>query len=185
MKIANNQLQKHLPLHTERLTIRKVQLQDAKELFKAYTSNLKVTATASWSTHTSIDETKKFLQHCLDKWEKSEEFNMCICLKDHLSRPIGMFKIKPSENTVNIGYVLAEKYWNQGLITESVKAFCQLLFSFSELTEIQAFTDPENGASIAVLQKAGFSYSHRHPKNIIRPQISSEPRDSVVFSLHK
>jgi len=184
MKITKNQLQKHIPLHTKRLLIRKIQMKDANELFKTYTSDTKVTSTTSWSTHTSVDETKKFLQHCLDKWKKSEEFNMCICLKKNPSKLIGMFKIKPTEDTVSIGYVLARRYWNQGLATEAVEAFCDLLLSFSGLNKIQAFTDPENNASIAVLKKARFNYSHRLPKNIIRPQMSSKPRDSIVFSLH-
>lgn len=182
MRISNL-ISSHLPLKTTRLILRKITFEDAPVIFKTYTSDPEVTKNASWMTHKSVNETKDFVKFCLDKWENEEEFNLAICLKENPENPIGMLKIKFNSETGNIGYVLAKKYWNRGYTTEAVKAIVSIIFSFESIKELKAITDFENVASISVLKKAGFIFSHRLPKHLIRPQLSSHPRDSLVFKI--
>ncbi len=62
---------------------------------------------------------------------------------------------------VEIGWLLDEPYWGQGLATEA--ATCAMCHGFQQigLERVVAFAVPENGASINVMRKLGMTYE-RH-----------------------
>ena len=71
---------------------------------------------------------------------------------------IGVCILKPSDSDpthIELGYVLSQKYWGQGLATELAKALVNYGFEQKRLKEICACTHPENIASQNVLLKAG------------------------------
>jgi ribosomal-protein-alanine N-acetyltransferase len=71
---------------------------------------------------------------------------------------IGSCKLQTSEDDparVELGYVLAFKYWGMGIASELARALIDYGFNQKGLTEICACTDPENIASQNVLLKAG------------------------------
>jgi len=55
-----------------------------------------------------------------------------------------------------VAYFIHPSYWGRGLATELVGASLVLAFGGLRLTEVAAFTRPENAASARVLRKAGF-----------------------------
>lgn len=183
--ITRDPLESLFPLETNRLVLRKVRVSDAEKLYNEYTSDIEVVQNASWKAHADISETINFIEHCLKEWTASSEFNLCICLKEYPDSPIGMFKLKNNGSQINIGYVLSKNYWRKGLTSEAIVAVCQKLFTIPNINIIHAYTDPENAASIAVLKKTGFVYSHRIKNHLVRPQLSSKPRDSVIYTLSK
>ena len=59
--------------------------------------------------------------------------------------------------TAELGYFIGEKYWNRGIMTETVKQMVKYAFAnFPELRKIYATPFDFNAASHKVLQKAGF-----------------------------
>jgi ribosomal-protein-alanine N-acetyltransferase len=71
---------------------------------------------------------------------------------------IGTCKLMPNDTDINkieLGYVLARKYWGRGLATELTKALVEYGFQKKGLWEICACVDPGNAASQNVLLKAG------------------------------
>ena len=71
---------------------------------------------------------------------------------------IGVCILKPADSDptrIELGYVLAHKYWGIGLATELCRALIFYGFEDKGLTEICACTSPENIASQNVLLKAG------------------------------
>jgi ribosomal-protein-alanine N-acetyltransferase len=71
---------------------------------------------------------------------------------------IGVCILKPADSDptrIELGYVLASKYWGMGLATELSKALIFYGFKDKNLTEICACTHPRNIASQNVLLKAG------------------------------
>ena len=72
----------------------------------------------------------------------------------------GTCKLLPNDTDpekMEIGYVLAKKYWGKGLATELAKALLEYGFNQIGLKEICACVDFENIASQNVLLKAGFA----------------------------
>jgi RimJ/RimL family protein N-acetyltransferase len=67
------------------------------------------------------------------------------------------FKGPPDENgAVEIGYGIEEDYWNQGYTTEALIALMDWAQKQPEVKQFRASTEPENGASHAILKKLGF-----------------------------
>ena len=60
------------------------------------------------------------------------------------------------ESRADIGYDLAQAWWNQGIITEALGIVIPFGVHALELHRIQAIVNPANSASIRVLKKAGF-----------------------------
>jgi len=72
---------------------------------------------------------------------------------------IGACRLEPTiqnAHSVELGYVLHQKYWGKGIATELVKILIDYAFSKTATTEILAYTHPANLASQRVLEKSGF-----------------------------
>ena len=72
---------------------------------------------------------------------------------------IGVCILKPADSDptrIELGYVLAKKYWHLGLATELSMALVKYGLEQMKLTEICACTNNENTASQNVLIKSGF-----------------------------
>jgi ribosomal-protein-alanine N-acetyltransferase len=57
-----------------------------------------------------------------------------------------------------LGYWLARKYWNKGIMSKVVKSFCQYGFDSLHLVRIEATVFEHNPASGRVLEKCGFEF---------------------------
>ncbi len=67
----------------------------------------------------------------------------------------GFFRGFP-DDVGEIGYVLLPAFRGQGYATEAVVVMARFGFEVLGLRQVQAFTDPANAASGAVLHRAGF-----------------------------
>lgn len=82
-----------IKLETNRLILRKLRIEDAKDVFKNYASSDDVTKYLTWETHSNIDETKNYLQDLIERYKDGKTFDWAIELK--------------SENTV-VGSICAK-----------------------------------------------------------------------------
>jgi [ribosomal protein S5]-alanine N-acetyltransferase len=60
------------------------------------------------------------------------------------------------DNGLEIGYMVLRDFWGQGIGSEMAKGLADYAFERFDAPQVTAFTDPENGASQRVLEKAGF-----------------------------
>ena len=177
---------KKLPLQltSNRLLYRKPQLTDASRLYSTYTSDPEVTHFVTWKPHTSVSQTQDFLNFCLNKWDEGNELNYLVeTLDEH--KTIGMVKVTFNDNSVNLGYAFAKKFWGRGYATEAVKTFMNSLFTTKKIETIQAFCDVENIASAKVMEKSGMKYKKRLLEYIIHPNISPNKRDCLLYAITK
>ncbi len=68
-------------------------------------------------------------------------------------------------NFYDYGYRLNEKFWNQGLATESTMAWLNFGLDQMKLEVIHAYTHAENIASNKVLEKSGMSFMEEYLAN--------------------
>jgi RimJ/RimL family protein N-acetyltransferase len=59
---------------------------------------------------------------------------------------------------VDLGYAFLPRFWSKGYAIESVRAVLEFARNVVGLEELLAIVDPNNQASIRVLEKAGFKY---------------------------
>ena len=74
-----------------------------------------------------------------------------------------MHKIDPILKKAAIGYIINQKYWNQGLTTEANRAVIELAFEKIGMNKLSALYDKDNPASGKVMEKSGMRFSHEEP----------------------
>lgn len=64
----------------------------------------------------------------------------------------------PETGEIELGYRLVKPRWGQGLATEAAQGWLAYAFDQLGLTDLIAFSHPDNPASVRVMQKCGFHF---------------------------
>ena len=170
---------------TKRLHLRKPLLSDAVPIFDQYAQNDEVTKYLTWQPHKNLKETKEFLRRCVNVWKEGTAFPWAIIRKTD-QQFLGMIEIVAIDHAgVNVGYVLAKKFWGKGYIPEALKAIINWAFLQEEIFRVWAFCDTENIASAKVLEKAGMQQEGILRRWLKLSNISEIPRDCYSYSIVK
>jgi RimJ/RimL family protein N-acetyltransferase/predicted Rossmann-fold nucleotide-binding protein len=104
----------------------------------------------------TIRDARRWLTHSLSS---SSETNLAIEVGRQAVGGIGFVpKDGPSSRSAEVGYWLGEEYWGQGIATDCVRAIVTYAFANRpELCRLYAQVFEWNGASMRVLEKAGFT----------------------------
>lgn len=143
-------------LEADRLVLRKISINDAEDVFEIGSCQ-DVAQYVTWEAHKSIDDAKAFIKSA-DKFpEKKQLYPWVIVLKSE-NKVIGgcsFMNWQPEQSRAETGYMLSKKYWNKGYMTEALREVIKFGFEKMELNRIEALCNPENTASIKVLEKVG------------------------------
>ncbi len=170
---------------TERLKLRTPVHSDAVPIFEQYAQDTEVTKYLTWQPHKNIDETKQFLQRCVDVWKQGLAFPYSIIRKID-QKFLGMIEmVDVDTNGINIGYVLAKQYWGNGYAAEALKIIIDWGLQQKDIYRIWAVCDVGNPASARVLEKAGMQKEGILRKWIKLVNISQIPRDCHCYSIVK
>ena len=63
--------------------------------------------------------------------------------------------IQPENAAAEVGYSLARRFWNRGIMTEALQALIRYGFEEMHLNRIEAIHETDNPASGAVMRKCG------------------------------
>ena len=171
-------------LETARLRLRAPRLEDAEIIFATYAQDPDVTRYLTWLPHRSIEATEKFIESCLNQWASSSAFPYVI-IRQTDDQVLGMIDLRPNPHGADIGYVLARKYWRQGIMTEAARCLTCWAMAQPTLFRVQAFCDVENVASARTLEKIGMQREGLLRRYIVHPAVSNEPRDCHLYSIVK
>lgn len=67
-----------------------------------------------------------------------------------------LFKLDSNNQRGEIGYLLNREFWHQGFMSEALECVIAYAFTAMKLHRLEADTDPENAASIRILERFGF-----------------------------
>ena len=168
-------------LETARLRLRPLRGSDVDAVF-AYASDPEVARYVAFERHTSLGDSREFVADCLKRYSELIVAPWGIELKSGsaLIGTIGVTHASESNLRVEVGYAIARQHWNQGYVTEALRAVVPFLFAELPIERVQAFLIPENGASLRVLEKAGFHFEGTLRK--IR-MFKGELRDLAAYSV--
>ena len=147
----------HLPpLETERLILRPLRMRDAEDLF-SYASDPAVSRHVLWNTHESLSDSRQFLRAAIRQYRKGQPGSFGIVLKSsgRLIGTIGFMWVNVDNKSAEVGYSLSRHYWNQGLMTEALRAVIAFGFDELHLNRIEAQYETDNPASGRVMLHAG------------------------------
>ena len=144
-------------LQTDRLVLRPIEMSDSIAFFDIFSDfqTLQYWGRKPVRTH---EEAEALIQKELD-WAKSGTcVNWGIALADSnlLIGKITLFQFDEQNRRAEVGYVLDRGYRDQGYMTEALTSVLAYAFDVLNLRRLEADTDPENSASLALLEKFGF-----------------------------
>ena len=116
--------------------------------------------------------------------ETGESINWAVCLRNQ-TEMIGrcvLFHFDEPNQRAEIGFILNREYWRRGLMRQAVEAVIQFGFNRLNLHRIEADVDPDNVASLALLESLGFK---REGYFAERWLVGDEWKDSVMLGLLK
>ena len=155
---------KHKPIRTERLQLREARKGDLDD-FHEFFSNHDVMRYWAWSTHTTIDQTKSYLNVMMESSTNGDVEFVIVRpasnpLDHHSSTAASKEKVIGTagiwdEGNGEIEIMLHRDYWGHGYMSEALTAMIPIFWQ-KGLEKLVADVDPRNEGSIKVLNKLGF-----------------------------
>lgn len=150
----------HTPLlETERLILRPLRVSDAERIFSCWANDAEVTRYMSWSTHTSIEDTRAWLRFEEEAVFSSGNYTFGYVLKE-TNELIGSGGLLYEKDLARygLGYILMKPYWGRGLATEAARRILDFAIEDVGLRRFFAYHAIANPASGNVIRKLGFAF---------------------------
>jgi ribosomal-protein-alanine N-acetyltransferase len=144
-------------LETDRLILREINLKDVNEIY-AVRSDKEAMKYFGHNVYTSVAEAEDMIRVVIDGFKNKEGIRWGITLKDSdkLIGSAGIWRLLKQHHRGEIGYDLLPKYWKQGIMFEALSEIIKFGFDKMNLHSIEANLDPDNIASVKLLEKSGF-----------------------------
>ena len=168
-------------LETERLFLRRITLEDAPEMF-AMRSNAQAMKYICRPVQTEMEEAKTQILKINEMVNFNDGIGWALCFKSKKTMigTVSFHHIQKEHYRAEIGYMLHPDYWNQGIISEAIKAIIDYGFNDLGFHSIEAHIDPDNAASEKVLQKFKFVKEAYYKENFY---FDGQFLDTAVYSL--
>jgi len=134
-------------IETQRLVLRTAEPGDL-EAMHALLSNPKAMTWWSSLPHETLDQTKDWLDSMIAKGPDNPDF--VIERDGQVIGKAGFWRLP------EVGYILHPDHWGQGLAGEAVGASIDHVLATTYVETLTADVDPENAASIRLLERLGF-----------------------------
>jgi ribosomal-protein-alanine N-acetyltransferase len=156
-------------IHTERLLLRRARAEDAAAMHAIMSDPQ---AMRYWSTppHASTAETERWIASMIAA--ASDDF--IVTLDGALIGKLGAWKLP------EFGFLIDRAHWGHGYASEALVAFIDRRRRLGS-TELTADVDPRNRSSLKLLQRHGFTETHRASRTF---RIGNEWCDSVYLRLN-
>jgi len=143
-------------LTTERLRLRELSGDDIPQIVE-HANNPKIAEmTLSIPYPYQEKDAKWWIDVAKKGFANKDHFIFAICPKSTNTFIGGIgLEIDTPPNSAELGFWIAEPFWNQGYMTEAVLKVLSFGFQERDLTEIQAIHFLNNAASGRVMQKCG------------------------------
>lgn len=151
-------------------------------MFEEYAGDPRVTRYLVAPTQKSLADAEHFIAARLAEWDERARFTYTIALKDAEDRAVGRIALKATSEGVSIGYALAYRLFGRGLATEALNRVIEPARALD--ARVFARVDPENAASIRVLEKCDFRRTELRARSVVLPNIGPEPRDCLIYVRH-
>jgi RimJ/RimL family protein N-acetyltransferase len=141
-------------LRTNRLILKTPSLKYLCD-FYSYARKPNIGPAAGWSPHANINESEFILQSFI---ESKTEWAIIHKKDKKMIGTIGIRNSNKSGTYYEVGYVLDDIYWGQGLMTEGVLAVLKYLFINKKQDKVYCGYFENNIRSARVQEKLGFKF---------------------------
>ena len=172
-------------LNSERLRLRRLNVDDASAMFYNWANDDKVTKHMTWYTYKEENEAVVTLTSWSERYADPKFYCWGIEIKESntLIGTISIVDCNEKLSSVEVGYCIGFNWWNQGYMTEALSAVIKFMFEEVKVDIIRAQHDVANPNSGKVMQKCNMKY-----EGILRhAAVTSEKKicDLVSYSIMK
>ncbi len=96
-------------------------------------------------------------EHKNDSITVNHNFMLAVALKD-TDEMVGEIVVMPNDGCISLGYTFSYKHHRRGYAFEALLLLIEKLHASYPAWEFISFTEPENKASIALLEKLGYTH---------------------------
>ncbi len=167
----------------ERVQLRWLTTNDVNSLFSIF-SDPKVMRYWSSLPLADVAAAEKLLAEIHSYFEKRNLFQWGVARQTD-NRIIGtctLFHLDPDNRRAEIGYALGSENWGKGYMGDALKLLLNFCFDNLNLHRLEADVDPQNTASIKVLERLGFQ---REGYLRERWLVGGNVQDSLFYGLLK
>lgn len=142
-----------MTLETDRLILRGFEETDAADMYE-YAQNPRIGPAAGWAPHLSQEESARIVRMFI---QADDEWAIVHKQSGKVIGSLGFHRdhTRNVEKSREIGYVLAEPYWGQGLMVEAMRAVFRYAFEDLRMEVLSANHYPYNHQSRRVIEKSG------------------------------
>lgn len=148
-------------LETERLIVRHLRPDDLDEMY-TICSDPELMRQVGNGQPLAKESVQRWIEKSLDNYERQGfGCSAVISKSDHSFIGYCGLVYGHADDEPEIIYVLKKEYWGQGIATEVARAMIDYGFTKHKLKRILATIDPENLASIKIVEKTGMKFQER------------------------
>lgn len=146
-------------LETERLILRSLNIDDAKEIHE----NIKDKDVSKWTANVpypyTLEMAHQFIEQSHITIENNKHIELGIVLKDanKLIGVVGLLNLDLRNKHAEIGYWLGKNYWGKGFMPEAAKRIIKFGFNELDLHKIYGKHIDVNTNSKRIFEKLGFT----------------------------
>ena len=168
-------------IETERLRLRKISRKDVNEIF-FLRSDKRVLHYLDKAPAKTKKDAYDFIKIVHDAEKNADGITWGITLKniEKIIGTIGFWRMQKEHYRAEIGYILHPDYWGKGITQEAITVVIKYGFEVMKLHSIEANVNPDNAASIRLLEKNGFVREAYFKENYY---FDGSFLDSAVYSL--
>jgi len=146
-------------LETERLVLRQFTFEDADFILRLLNEPSFIQNIGDRGVRTLEDARSYILRVPIASYEKNG-FGLYLVILKESGKSIGMCGLikRDQLEDVDIGYAFLPEFWSRGYAVEAALAVKEYARDVVGLKRLIAITDPENQASIRVLEKIGLRF---------------------------
>ena len=168
-------------LTTERLLLRQMLDSDAAGLFQ-FRSDPRVMRYFGRPLMQTVSEAQQFVTETQAMFAQNEGIQWAISLlqEPKMIGTITIWKIDRTNHRGEIGYLLSPDFQGAGLMSEALHAIIKYAFKTLQLHSLEANVNPDNAASINLLERNGFVREAYFRENFY---FEGNFEDSAIYSL--
>ena len=168
-------------IETERLILREVMDEDINEIF-VLRSDPRVIKYIDRAPAGSLQEIVDFINMLKDALHNNKGICWAITIKGDptLIGTVDIWRIIKEHHRAEIGYALHPGHQSKGYASEALNAILEYGFQTIKLHSMEANVNPENVASIKLLERAGFIREAYFKENYF---FDGKYLDSAIYSL--
>lgn len=142
-------------IKTPRLVLRRFRIADVEPFYRNMASDRQALKYLTWSAHKNTYITKNSIERWIADTEAPNSYIWCIELAE-IGEAIGSIlvtRLNEKDCIARVGYYIGSAFWNNGYVTEALRAVIEFLFDRVGVVKIECEYDVTNIASGRVMEK--------------------------------